>query len=213
MCFSGIHRGLLLGQPPTGKRVSWAGAALFHARGGKLESLWVLGDLESLRRQLRADPWDIRRATADDVGAIAKLHAESWRSAYRVSLSDEYLDGPFSPIAAPLAEKLFTILTRFSCFRLPRLRTHRLRLRDSRRGRGVGRPPGQSPRAPPMEGEGTRKEVDGRCRAMGLEPGPAPRFISGSSRRTRRRGPSTGGSGGGPWTASSGAHRTDVRSA
>jgi steroid delta-isomerase-like uncharacterized protein len=92
MSFSGVHRGLLLGQPPTGKRVSWAGAALFHASGGKLESLWVLGDLDSLRRQLRADPWDIRRATADDVRAIATLHAESWRSAYRGSLSDEYLD-------------------------------------------------------------------------------------------------------------------------
>ena len=93
MTFSGIHRGLLLGHPPTGKRVSWAGAALFHARGRKLESLWVLGDLDSLRRQLRADPCDIRRATPDDVRAVARLHAESWRSAYRGLLSDEYLDG------------------------------------------------------------------------------------------------------------------------
>jgi steroid delta-isomerase-like uncharacterized protein len=58
MSFSGIHRGRLLGHPPTGRRVSWAGAALFHARGGKLESLWVLGDLDSLRQQLRADPWE-----------------------------------------------------------------------------------------------------------------------------------------------------------
>lgn len=56
MSFSGVHRGLLLGHPPTGKRVSWAGAALFHARRGMLESLWVLGDLDSLRRQLRAEP-------------------------------------------------------------------------------------------------------------------------------------------------------------
>jgi steroid delta-isomerase-like uncharacterized protein len=92
MSFSGTHRGLLLGHPATGKPVSWTGAALFHARDGKIESLWVLGDLDSLRRQLRADPWDIRRATADDVEAIARLHAESWRSAYRGSLSDEYLD-------------------------------------------------------------------------------------------------------------------------
>jgi len=92
MSFSGIHRGLLLGHAPSGKRVSWAGAALFHVRGGKLESLWVLGDLDSLRRQLRADPWDLRRATPDDVQAIAKLHAESWRSAYRGLLSDDYLD-------------------------------------------------------------------------------------------------------------------------
>ncbi len=67
MRFSGIHRGRLLGHPPTRKRVSWAGAALFHERGGKLESLWVLGDLDSLREQLRAYPWEIRRATPDDV--------------------------------------------------------------------------------------------------------------------------------------------------
>lgn len=92
MTFSGIHRGLLLGHPPTGKRLSWAGAALFHARGGKLESLWVLGDLDSLREQLRAGAWDIRRATSDDVRTVATIHAESWRSAYRGSLSDEYLD-------------------------------------------------------------------------------------------------------------------------
>jgi hypothetical protein len=92
MTFSGVHRGPLLGAPPTGKRVSWAGAALFHAKGGKLESLWVLGDLDSLRRQLRVEPWDIRRATPDDAQAVARLHAESWRSAYRGSLSDEYLE-------------------------------------------------------------------------------------------------------------------------
>jgi steroid delta-isomerase-like uncharacterized protein len=94
MTFSGFHRGPLLGHPPTGRRVSWSGAALFHARGGKIESLWVLGDLESLRKQLRADPWEIRRAGEGDVEAVARLHAESWRSAYRGFLSDAYLDGP-----------------------------------------------------------------------------------------------------------------------
>jgi steroid delta-isomerase-like uncharacterized protein len=92
MIFSGIHRGSLLGHSPTGKKVSWAGAALFHARDGKLERLWVLGDLDALREQLRADPWDIRRATLHDVEAVARLHTESWRSAYRGFLSDEYLD-------------------------------------------------------------------------------------------------------------------------
>ncbi len=93
MNFSGTHRGWLLGQGPTGRRVSWAGAALFHARGEKLESLWVLGDLDSLGEQLRAGPWRIRRATHLDAAAVAKLHAGSWRSAYRGLLSDEYLDG------------------------------------------------------------------------------------------------------------------------
>jgi steroid delta-isomerase-like uncharacterized protein len=56
MTFSGILRGSFLGYPPTGKKISWAGAALFRARGERLESLWVLGDLDSLREQLRAGP-------------------------------------------------------------------------------------------------------------------------------------------------------------
>jgi steroid delta-isomerase-like uncharacterized protein len=107
MTFSGFHRGNLLGHPPTGKRVSWAGAALFRARREKLESLWVLGDLDSLREQLRADRFEIRRATTADVAAIAKLHAESWRSAYRGSLSDEYLDGKvFADRGSAWQEKL-----------------------------------------------------------------------------------------------------------
>ncbi|HJS74499.1 MAG TPA: GNAT family N-acetyltransferase, partial [Vicinamibacteria bacterium] len=92
MTFSGIHRGPLLGHPPTGKRVAWAGAAFFHARGEKLESLWVLGDLDSLRDQLQTGPWEIRRANTEDVEALASLHAESWQSAYRGLLSDDYLD-------------------------------------------------------------------------------------------------------------------------
>ncbi|HZQ85381.1 MAG TPA: GNAT family N-acetyltransferase [Acidimicrobiales bacterium] len=37
---------------------------------------------------------EYRAATADDAGAIARLHADSWRIAYRGMLSDEYLDGP-----------------------------------------------------------------------------------------------------------------------
>lgn len=35
-----------------------------------------------------------RPATADDAAAIAKLHADSWRIAYRGMYTDEYLDGP-----------------------------------------------------------------------------------------------------------------------
>ena len=35
-----------------------------------------------------------REATLADAEAIAALHAESWRYAYRGSYSDEYLDGP-----------------------------------------------------------------------------------------------------------------------
>ena len=35
-----------------------------------------------------------RQAEPEDVEAIAKLHADSWRKAYRGLLADEYLDGP-----------------------------------------------------------------------------------------------------------------------
>ena len=52
MAFSGVHRGRLLGVPATGRRVSWAGAAFFAFADGRIADLWVLGDLDSLRRQL-----------------------------------------------------------------------------------------------------------------------------------------------------------------
>ena len=52
--FSGIHSGNFLGQPPTGRRVEWIGAAFFTADENKLRDIWVLGDLESLRSQLRS---------------------------------------------------------------------------------------------------------------------------------------------------------------
>jgi predicted ester cyclase len=50
--FCGLHRAEFLGFPPTGKRVSWMGAALFTFVGEKISDLWVLGDLDGLRRQL-----------------------------------------------------------------------------------------------------------------------------------------------------------------
>jgi GNAT superfamily N-acetyltransferase len=37
---------------------------------------------------------DLREAHAGDIDAIARLHAESWRSAYRDQYRDAYLDGP-----------------------------------------------------------------------------------------------------------------------
>jgi steroid delta-isomerase-like uncharacterized protein len=53
MRFSGHHRGgALLGVPATGREVAWAGAAFFDCAGGLIRDLWVLGDLDDLRRQL-----------------------------------------------------------------------------------------------------------------------------------------------------------------
>jgi len=50
--FSGIHRNKFMGYAPTGKNVSWEGAALFHFSEGLVNSLWVLGDLKTLEQQL-----------------------------------------------------------------------------------------------------------------------------------------------------------------
>ncbi len=52
--FSGRHEGELLGVAPTGREVSWAGAALFECEAGRIRTLWVLGDLAGLRAQLGA---------------------------------------------------------------------------------------------------------------------------------------------------------------
>jgi steroid delta-isomerase-like uncharacterized protein len=53
--YTGHHRGDLLGVPATGRAISYSGAAFFTARDGELSAAWVLGDLDSLRRQLAGD--------------------------------------------------------------------------------------------------------------------------------------------------------------
>ena len=53
MLFEGIHRGPFLGFAPTGRRVEWAGAALFTLKSDKIADLWVLGDLQGLRERLQ----------------------------------------------------------------------------------------------------------------------------------------------------------------
>ena len=55
MLFSGVHRGPFLGFEPTGRSVSWEGAALFTIRDGRIADLWVLGDVHGLRQRLYAD--------------------------------------------------------------------------------------------------------------------------------------------------------------
>jgi steroid delta-isomerase-like uncharacterized protein len=50
--YTGTHTGELLGLPATQRRFGYAGAAFFSADDQRLTSAWVLGDLDSLRRQL-----------------------------------------------------------------------------------------------------------------------------------------------------------------
>lgn len=52
--FSGLHVGEFLGFPPTGRHVEWIGAAFFIEDEDQLLDIWVLGDLELLRAQLRS---------------------------------------------------------------------------------------------------------------------------------------------------------------
>jgi steroid delta-isomerase-like uncharacterized protein len=52
--YRGTHRGEILGVAPTGKAISYAGAAFFRIADGKVIEGWVLGDLLGLLRQLGA---------------------------------------------------------------------------------------------------------------------------------------------------------------
>lgn len=55
MRFSGRHRGKMFGVDATGRDIVWSGAAFFKTRDGAITELWVLGDVEAVRRQLAPD--------------------------------------------------------------------------------------------------------------------------------------------------------------
>ncbi|MHB0790222.1 ester cyclase [Bradyrhizobium sp. 5.13L] len=46
--FHGIHQKPLFGRPATGQHVWWHGTPIFIFRDGKIEDLWVLGDIYGL---------------------------------------------------------------------------------------------------------------------------------------------------------------------
>jgi steroid delta-isomerase-like uncharacterized protein len=52
LTYTGTHRGALFGFAPTGRRIEYAGVAIFALRDGRIVRGWVLGDLYGLRRQL-----------------------------------------------------------------------------------------------------------------------------------------------------------------
>ena len=56
LTFTGTHRGDLLGIAPTGRRVGYAGVAIFHLDGGRIARAWVVGDTQELWRALGATP-------------------------------------------------------------------------------------------------------------------------------------------------------------
>jgi steroid delta-isomerase-like uncharacterized protein len=55
LTYTGTHAGELLGIPPTGRRVSYEGVALFRVASGQIAEGWVLGDLYGLVAQLRGE--------------------------------------------------------------------------------------------------------------------------------------------------------------
>lgn len=52
MRFRGVHQAELFGVPATGKTIEWSGAAFFTVRQEQLAELWVLGDVDAVKRQL-----------------------------------------------------------------------------------------------------------------------------------------------------------------
>jgi steroid delta-isomerase-like uncharacterized protein len=55
MSFTGRHRGTMFGIAPTGRDIAWSGAAFFRIEDGMIAELWVLGDVEAVRRQLEPE--------------------------------------------------------------------------------------------------------------------------------------------------------------
>lgn len=59
MTFHGIHSGRFFDIDATGRRIEWRGGAFFTTDGRRITELWVLGDVDAVKRQLGA-------ATASD---------------------------------------------------------------------------------------------------------------------------------------------------
>jgi steroid delta-isomerase-like uncharacterized protein len=52
LMYTGTHRGELFGFPGSGKKISYQGLAIFEFKESKIVRGYVLGDTESLKRQL-----------------------------------------------------------------------------------------------------------------------------------------------------------------
>ena len=52
LTYEGTHRGPLFGIAPTGRRIRYAGAAIFHFAEDRIVRGWVLGDTSGLKAQL-----------------------------------------------------------------------------------------------------------------------------------------------------------------
>ena len=55
MSFHGTHAGKFFGIAATGRVIRWNGAAFFKTGSDCITELWVLGDIEAVRRQLEPE--------------------------------------------------------------------------------------------------------------------------------------------------------------
>ncbi|WP_419771432.1 MAG: ester cyclase [Candidatus Marinarcus sp.] len=51
--YNGTHKGKIFNFEPTGNRIKYNGASFFKFKDGKIIDVWVLGDLNSLNKQLQ----------------------------------------------------------------------------------------------------------------------------------------------------------------
>ncbi len=54
MVFSGHHRATFMGFEATGRQVQWNGAAFFRIASDRIAEVWVIGDLDHLKAQLKS---------------------------------------------------------------------------------------------------------------------------------------------------------------
>lgn len=54
--FRGRHRGPFFGVDATGKEIVWTGAAFFTERESRIGTIWVLGDIDAVKKQLGIRP-------------------------------------------------------------------------------------------------------------------------------------------------------------
>ena len=69
LTYRGTHRGEIFGITPTGRRIQYAGAAVFSFRGDKIAEVWALGDIYNLISQLqkhRTEGWRVKLACVAD---------------------------------------------------------------------------------------------------------------------------------------------------
>jgi predicted ester cyclase len=87
MRFVGRHVGPFLGYAPTNRMVTWDGAALFRIETGRIAALWVLGDVEGLRRNLDANATRHEHAEQAEGRPMSTIGHSEWRCEHSVETS------------------------------------------------------------------------------------------------------------------------------